>query len=282
MKFLTIGKSATGTKHKQSSSRRQDSFRLPKTNAKDRSLVITAVADGHGSQKCKYSNAGSEKAVNSFFELFENLVLQLDNDYENLYRFISENKDDFIPKKICSLWKEKVEAYHRNNHSNEPFEQIYYGTTLIGIIVCPLFCFSFQIGDGDILIVDSTGLTVRMMDSEKILGNETYSLSSKDAWKFSNTMMKHFQSNDDIPALFMISTDGLSNSFVSETDFLKCGKDYFLLLKEHGVDVVGKNLKTWLNETTVNGCGDDITLVLIVNEDTVSNSMLNLKDNTDE
>lgn len=273
MKFYTIGKSATGIKHKQSNSHRQDSFRLPKPNAKDRSIVIAAVADGHGSPNCRYSCIGSKKAVNAFFDVFEDLTSQLDYDYERLQKYITDTKDDFIPKKICNLWKDKVEEFHRKSHPDEPFEPIYYGTTLIGIIVCPLFCFSFQIGDGDILIVDSTGLTVRMMDSEKILGNETYSLSSKDAWKFSNTMMKHFQSNDDIPALFLISTDGMSNSFVSETDFLKCGKDYFFLLKEHGVEVVKNNLEIWLNETMENGCGDDITLVLIINEDIILNSL---------
>lgn len=280
MSFSTIGKSVKGSNHKLSNSACQDSCRIH--TYCNNELVIAAVADGHGSSKCKNSKTGAEKAVNAFFDVFEDCVSQFNNDYDGFHKYINENKSDVIPKLVCNLWNSKIENFHKDKYSNELFDRILYGTTLIGLIVCPIFYFAFQIGDGDLLKVGNDGITSSAIEPKKILGTETYSLSLAEAWKHSRTELKYFQSSAEIPALFQISTDGMSNSYVSEEAFLQCGKDYLTLLQEHGVVLVEKNLKAWLTETTINGCGDDIALVLVINEDAITNKLPIHKESTDE
>ena len=53
--------------------------------------------------------------------------------------------------------------------------------------------------------------------------------------------------------------DGLSNSYKNEEEFQKTCADYYALLGEHGAKAVSGQLKTWLQETSELGCGDDIT-----------------------
>ncbi len=38
--------------------------------------------------------------------------------------------------------------------------------------------------------------------------------------------------------------------------------DYFEMIQQHGCEVVGANLKSWLCETSEQGSGDDITLLM--------------------
>lgn len=59
--------------------------------------------------------------------------------------------------------------------------------------------------------------------------------------------------------MYMLSSDGMANSYKNENEFKKTCNDYYVLLKEHGAKAVSCNLKGWLNETSELGCGDDIT-----------------------
>ncbi|MCM1234577.1 MAG: hypothetical protein NC489_31125, partial [Ruminococcus flavefaciens] len=61
------------------------------------------------------------------------------------------------------------------------------------------------------------------------------------------------------PVMYMLSSDGLSNSYKDDEEFKKTCRDYYDLLGEHGVKAVSDHLKTWLKETSEMGSGDDIT-----------------------
>jgi hypothetical protein len=160
-----------------------------------------------------------------------------------------------------------LERYSRKEPSKKKCNEVeidltFYGTTLLGFLITESFCFALQLGDGDILCVNSGGQTTPFIETDKILGTETYSISSEKAWENVIIEMRN-QATDEFPVLFIISTDGFANSFVSDEEFMKTGADYLELLKEYGENEIKDNLKNWLNETTQNGSGDDITLVLI-------------------
>ena len=72
--------------------------------------------------------------------------------------------------------------------------------------------------------------------------------------------MKNVKS--DMPYLYMLSTDGFSNSYKNNDEFIKTCREYYEMIKQHGFDAVKNNLGSWLKETSELGCGDDITLVL--------------------
>ena len=102
-----------------------------------------------------------------------------------------------------------------------------------------------------------------VVETEKILGTETHSLSKTDAWRSAVTAVRRRNVELETPYLYMLSTDGFVNSYVSEEDSHKTCRDYYDMIVEHGFDVVCGNLGKWLEETSELGCGDDITLVLV-------------------
>ena len=65
-----------------------------------------------------------------------------------------------------------------------------------------------------------------------------------------------------MPCLFMLSTDGFSNSYKNEAEFERTCVDYYAMIKEHGTEAVQQSLKQWLTETSEMGCGDDITVLM--------------------
>ena len=120
------------------------------------------------------------------------------------------------------------------------------------------FLFAFQLGDGDIVKVSKNGV-YPVIEADKILGTETHSLSKPESWKKAITLIRRREENEQLPVMYMLSTDGLSNSYKNDGEFQKTCMDYYALLKEHGVKAVSGQLQTWLQETSEMGSGDDIT-----------------------
>jgi serine/threonine protein phosphatase PrpC len=258
LNYTAFGDQVRGAQHVKNKSKCQDKFKIEKI---DDALII-AVADGHGSSKCKYSDEGAQLAVNVFCDIIASLVKQHSGRMDELYSYLSRNKAESLPKKIVQVWKDTVEKNHQKKSNEVEIDLTFYGTTLLGFLITESFCFALQLGDGDILCVNSGGQTTPFIETDKILGTETYSISSEKAWENVIIEMRN-QATDEFPVLFIISTDGFANSFVSDEEFMKTGADYLELLKEYGENEIKDNLKNWLNETTQNGSGDDITLVLI-------------------
>lgn len=67
---------------------------------------------------------------------------------------------------------------------------------------------------------------------------------------------------DNEECLYLLSTEGFSNSHKTTKDFNITCKEYFSMIQEYGFDTVCANLKSWLKETSFLGCGDDITVAM--------------------
>ena len=67
----------------------------------------------------------------------------------------------------------------------------------------------------------------------------------------------------DMPYMYMLSTDGFANSYVSDEEFQKTCREYYNMIGQHGFDAVKENLAKWLKETSEYGCGDDVTAVMV-------------------
>ena len=102
-----------------------------------------------------------------------------------------------------------------------------------------------------------------IVKSEKLLGVETHSLSSFESWKNAVTSSVCLNSQTN-PYMFMLATDGFSNSYPDEPAFLNTCVDYYAAIREHGPAVVSNALETWLNETSEQGSGDDVTVAFVV------------------
>lgn len=254
-----------GASHIRNGRECQDSL---KKVVKDSGAVILSVADGHGSDSCPYSRNGSFSAVNVFCKIMEDYLDTYDGQPEMLFTFLKREGDTKIAQEIEAEWKRRILRLHTrckremsfDEKGNKDREAVYklYGSTLLGLVITEDFLFAFQLGDGDIVKVSESGV-YNVIEADKILGTETHSISKAEAWKKAITLIRRREENEQLPVMYMLSSDGLSNSYKNDEEFQKTCMDYYALLKEYGVKAVSGQLKTWLQETSEMGSGDDIT-----------------------
>lgn len=280
MNRIVFGNSVQGASHKRIDKECQDSKKY--LTCED-GTIIMAIADGHGSESCPFSKTGSSIAVNVFVKVLKNLYDGYQATPELLQTFLNREGDTRIAQSIDAEWKRRVIKAHSDNKRSVPKDEndetikneVYkmYGSTLVGVMITSSFIFAFQLGDGDISYVDSEGYH-QVLESDKILGTETHSLSKIDSWKNAITLVHHWNNDSNIPSLFMLTTDGFSNSYKNEEEFQKTCIDYFEMINQYGYKTIDSNLKDWLNETSEMGCGDDITVLMAyAYDDSVSESV---------
>ena len=201
---------------------------------------------------------------------------------EMLLTYLNREGDTKVAQAVDAEWKRRVLKVHTNQkrevlltedgekNKAEIYKQ--YGSTLVGLMITPIFVFAFQLGDGDISYVDQNGLD-HLLEDEKILGVETHSLSKIDSWKKVVSAVRRRDEADGLPYMLMLSTDGFANSYKNADEFQKTCVDYFAMIQQYGADAVAANLKSWLSETSAMGCGDDITvLIAYFSDDTATES----------
>ena len=238
-------------------------------------ITIIALADGHGSSKCPRSDRGSMIAVNSFYHIMKKYLEIYGEDEEDithLMTFLNREGDVRFAQDVCEEWQARVkQSFYKNKvegMTNEdgsikwPSVFSLYGTTLLGMLITDSFVFSFQIGDGDISAVTKDEVEP-LVEPEKFLGTETHSLSKPDAWRKSVTSVHRLEAESRESYMYILSTDGFANSYTSDKEYQKTCRDYLQMIRKYGIDVVQKNLKKWLTETSELGCGDDITVVMV-------------------
>lgn len=268
MKAVVFGDAVQGYSHIRKEVECQDSL---KKVICDDGTIIMAVADGHGSNSCPYSKTGSSIAVNVFCKVMQQLLEGYAEQPEMLLTFLNREGETKVAQAIDAEWKKRVLKIHAKRKREIPLLEngekdkisVYkqYGSTLIGLMITSEYLFAFQLGDGDIAYVDDSGVDL-IIAPEKILGVETHSLSREDAWKKAISVVRRIDTNEIVPSIFALSSDGFSNSHKNEDEYKKTLSDYFSMIKEHGSSVIASNLKGWLRETSEFGCGDDITLLM--------------------
>lgn len=239
--------------------------------------VILAVADGHGNQMHKYSADGSKLATECAVELFKEVLSQQDPK-----NYIMENANLF-PQQIEINWKNKVREFHYkmveeenrelvlDRNSNKPQIDSYfslnvlYGTTLLAAVYGKDYAFAMQIGDGDIAYVDSNGNCDFFIEGEDQVGSATNSLCMLNSQQYFRTRFVDFQSGIK-PILMFLSTDGYSNSYRDDTDFLKLVSEYTSIFNKHTEKEIKNVINDWLSETSKLGSGDDISVAIVYNQ----------------
>lgn len=271
MKRYLYGTSVQGASHKRLGKMCQDSYRIDF----NKDVAILSVADGHGSDSCPYSKTGAIIATNVFFSVMQsyyNTFKKSRNGLKQLMRFLNREGELKVARTIEKEWKRRVYKQHLNRKREIPMDlkgnpdkdAVYkmYGSTLIGMVITKYFIFSFQVGDGDICYVKKDYFEY-MIAADKLLGVETHSLCRNDAWKkaISSVKLRNLQENN--PHMYMLCSDGMSNSYKTQREFEKTCTDYMAIVEELGFEVLEDNLEGWLTETTEGGCGDDVTAVFV-------------------
>lgn len=281
MKWKVAHACVRGSSHIRSGLPNQDAAQcivssLPDSGA---GIAIVAVSDGHGGSRHFRSQIGSSLAVSTALSTLQ----------EFLQSFASGNGSSDphqaahlqqLQQKLVNGWLASVSADLEQNPLSaeelaaleaaegpesrlvvESAPVLAYGATLLVAAATESQLLCLQLGDGEILCVSATGETTRPLpDDERLVGNQTTSLCHPDAWK---DFRSAWVTDTGLPALVLVSTDGYTNSFRSDEDFLRIGQDYLEIIRDQGISVLAEDLPDILNEATEQGSGDDITLAIL-------------------
>jgi hypothetical protein len=278
--WQVTGVSVRGATHIRRAKPNQDALQLshPETPG---TPAILAIADGHGSARYVRSQNGAKFAVRVVVELLQEFAV--DNlALENLSA-LKEIAESHLPARIVHSWRAQVlEHLRRKPFTSEETAQLFpggppdppaegqldphvraYGTTLLAALLAPSYLLFLQLGDGDILTVDSNGVVSRppIPHDPRIIGNQTTSLSGSNAWQDMRIVFQPLATRP--PALIMLATDGYANSFVDEENFFCAGADLLAAWQQQSSTLnFAARLRHWLRETSTYGSGDDITVAL--------------------
>jgi serine/threonine protein phosphatase PrpC len=294
-----IGETVPGASHLRAGIPNQDS--ILQMRESDRTLpLVVAIADGHGSPKCFRSNKGSRFVVKKSAQIVSEFLDELRGNFD-LAEIETKGKD-YFPQEIVKEWRKAVEAHLKNNpfteeelkrleeksgaNSLELIEEnplLAYGTTSLTVAMEEDFILYLQLGDGDILNISASGeVTKPLPEDARLLANETTSMCLPKAEKDFRFFVQKI-SDEQSPAMVLLSTDGYLNSFASEAGFFQAGTDILAMLStENGFETVSENLKAWLEEATQMGSGDDSTVAIIYRPDALKEPETSPKAETKE
>ncbi len=238
----------------------------------DDNIMLSVVADGHGSSKCTRSHLGAKFAVESAIETFKSIKGDLIKDDTLNTKVLGR----YYTKRLIKNWRQKIDADLEHspivledlNLSSKELKSIKknpyisYGTTLIMVLFIKEFIVCYQLGDGDILFVSKSNKVSKPIKRDKRhIANDTSSLCLNKPEK--EFKIKVFRDINKLLQMIILSTDGYSNSFSSEEGFFKVGSDIYDMIKDDGFNIIDENLKEWLEETSYQGSGDDTSVSII-------------------
>jgi serine/threonine protein phosphatase PrpC len=267
-----------GASHKRKGMPNQDACGFSLESFSETVGVIVAIADGHGGEKYVRSDRGAKFAIKAAIEQGRRFISQdLYGESRGIERNIHALAQEYLTKHVVKQWASEVRHDYDQNPLTEEETQhlkienkndllknprLAYGTTLLMTILTSDFILHLQLGDGDILVISDEGEVSRPIAKDKrLFANDTTSLCADDAWKEFRIKYDPLQT---LPALILLTTDGYANSHETVEGFERIGVDYLQNLRDkNGISQVEKNLSTWLEETSEEGSGDDITIGII-------------------
>jgi serine/threonine protein phosphatase PrpC len=276
-KWRVWGTSIQGAQHKRKNIPNQDAILWSGSEA-DSEPIIMAISDGHGSSASFRSSKGSEIAVEVACQVFPGFMTEVNNMELGLVD--TQLQTALFPLLIAN-WKSKVQEDFQNNPLTEEdlrlkngafvqqdsvltHEEIYiaYGATLLIVCISSTYIIYFQLGDGDILIVDELEtVSAPLPDDRELIANETHSLCSRDA--LGKIRYDIVPLDKQLPLMILLSSDGYSNAFESKAAFYEVGTDYLKLHRTEGVESLKELVPAFLEDASRTASGDDVTLGII-------------------
>ena len=215
---------------------------------------VLAVADGHGSSA--HAEIGARLAVEVATERLLDFARGLAPERRVDLREVHAFAQHPFRVQLVRDWVRRV----RDHAGTDDVDLKAYGTTLIFALITPDYVLLGQLGDGDVLAVNSTGTVSRPFPPDPTsFAEETLSLCLPEAHSSLRVLVAP---RPAFEALWLVSTDGYSKSYPTDADFDRIGPDYLEMVREIGIDGVAGNLDEFLTEVTTRGSGDDIALAI--------------------
>jgi hypothetical protein len=268
-----IGASVRGATHIRTKVPNQDAIAWYAPAHREDCLIL-AISDGHGAPRYVRSHKGAKFAVKLAVEILqefaaeENAVVELST--------LPDHADGRLPRTLVRSWQSAVRHDLAAHPFTEEEERVLaeqarksdddavraYGATLLAALITPQYLLLLQLGDGDILVVDSAGRVSRppMPEDPRLIANQTTSLCGPTAWQDMRAYFQAFTARP--PALVMLATDGYSNSFANEQGFTSAATDILESIRSLGSHQTRVQLPGWLRATSKAGSGDDISVAV--------------------
>src|SRR5205809_5350581 len=292
IRWRVTGASRRGGSHVRSGLPNQDAFES--WASADGNTAVMAVADGHGSALCFRSEAGSRVAVTTAVELLRKFATTLRSGQSVCA--IADRARALLAEELTQSWRAAVAS----DLAAKPFTSaewaslaalegwkgqqvvqrhpdLAYGSTILAVIATTTYVLCMQLGDGDILFVNSEGETRRALPKDdQVVPKQTPSLWRPDA---AAEFRVHIDEGpEDLPALIFAATDGYADSYESDHELMEIGRNYLGIVRNEGFDKVEHRLKNFLDQASWSGTGDDTTIGLISRLERVSMPDLNVLD----
>ena len=259
--FTGCALSVRGASHEETGGECQDSARFFIGD----NFAVAAVSDGHGSEKHFRSASGSEMAtrvaIRSICDFSER-----NSGLDGIFLENAKNAARRIAANIICGWNSEIAAHIGLLPLNESEKAIFdkyggisnevmYGATLIVGCLTEKGCFGLQIGDGNFCALDNGEMISPVPEDAKLVGNLTTSLCDSDAI----SSFRWFYREGNFSGL-VLSSDGLINSFLNESDFYSFGKRVLNAVASGSTNALAEHLKMRAH------CGsrDDISVAAIV------------------
>jgi serine/threonine protein phosphatase PrpC len=228
--------SVRGERHKRNDEYNQDFFTC---NIKNQ-IKYVIVADGLGS--ANQSHIGSKQAV----ELMEQLIIESIMEEDNL----SELDMEALNREFYERWKSSFSDYLRE-----------YDTTLQYLLILKQGILVGGIGDG-LTLYAMKNEVVYKKEEKNNFSNQTYSLASDHALDYFNVFYTPITFADELPIVFIIATDGVSDDL--KPDMLdQLPVHLYQELKEKGVIGLQQEIGDWILNWQTKNHSDDRTFCVL-------------------
>lgn len=239
----------TGARHLREAKVCQDAVR----GTRQGSVVAVAVADGHGTSA--HGDLGAQLAVDVAVEQLLHFAAQLGPTADPMA--VHAYAQHPLRVQLVREWAERV----RRHAGADRMELQPYGSTLLFALSSPAFLLVGQLGDGDILLVDSDRQVHRPIAADPShFAEETASLCQNEA---SQAIRLRTTPAPQTETLLLLSTDGYSKSYATDVVFEQIGPDYLDMLRTDGPTGVATELREFLETVSAKGSGDDIALGML-------------------
>jgi len=262
-----LSASARGAAHVSSGLPMQDAVRLVGDPEREDSVLVVAVADGHGDRRHFRSNVGSDYAVQVAGNVGQAFGARV-GSLARAEEVTSAVREELIPA-AEERWRIAVTDHLESNPIEVAIEApnvndlIPYGTTLLIAVVAFPWLVLCQIGDGDIVVANELSVEVPVPSDESLDGLHTTSLCQVDAVEaFRHAVIDLRHQPADV---VLLATDGFGNSQVADPWYGSVGVDIVRMARDHGIDWLRAQLPLWVERcASAEGSTDDTTVGLLV------------------
>ena len=216
--------------------------------------IVCAIADGHSSNRFKYSHIGSKLACEAVLKVVEGYLID-----DNVDLLIENFKKEKIQLEIKYKWRDMVyEDFYKKNYKAYKLDYIQYGTTLSFVLLLKEYIVFFNLGDGGILIKKDENY-------EHVFKNNNYKIVNSLAQNRCEERMQYKILKLDENFQIVMFSDGFINSFDSYDKFKLELDKVFKILKKNvfaGINLKNTYLK-YLTKLSKYGSLDDISVIFI-------------------